>query len=446
MSWTNVSDNRWERPLDAWESYFSFVATTSATLAEGREHYTIFSKLKLELDLPDIESALRHAWKQVRYEQPMLATWVEGYTKVYEVPDDKALDEWFASTFVVSDASSFDSLEQSSQPVKQTTLYWLPQVSELAIRANHYNIDGVGQMLLWHSLLSALQSPRADIRFGDETARLAPTLDKVLGVPEELTEAQRDKAQALVMGYAGSAPGIGPPSKQGAAGSHPPGVCARQELTFTAAMTDALVKACKERNITVTTAVHAAYVQAVINQADADANKSKYVSVNEFSLRSYLPEPYNTSKYAVSVFYSPFPFEIYLPTSFNDIVESLSTYYATTFKKNPENLTIRSHLTRVLLGLVQTPEFAAAPIPSDALVSSIGIVERYMQCEYGSGIKVKDVELGVDVVMGMSMFFVYTFDDRLRLSYSFNDGFEDGDNIQKYLEEVHNILTKQFLS
>ncbi|KAI0867348.1 acyl transferase/acyl hydrolase/lysophospholipase [Hypoxylon argillaceum] len=37
--------------------------------------------------------------------------------------------------------------------------------------------------------------------------------------------------------------------------------------------------------------------------------------------------------------------------------------------------------------------------------------------------------------MGMSMFFFYTFNDRLRLVYSFNDGFEKVEDIHKYLEE-----------
>ena len=75
--------------MDGLEGYFAIIARASADMADGREHYTLFSKLKLEADIP----GLRHAWKQIRYEQPQIATTVEDMKKVYEVPDNEALDE-----------------------------------------------------------------------------------------------------------------------------------------------------------------------------------------------------------------------------------------------------------------------------------------------------------------------------------------------------------------
>ncbi|KAI2464936.1 hypothetical protein F4781DRAFT_50478 [Annulohypoxylon bovei var. microspora] len=443
MVWAKVSDERWERPVDGLEGYFVVMANISAGLCDGREHYTLYSKLELETGSTDVTPALKHAWKQIRYEQPQIATVVDGMKKVYEVPGEKALEEWLASTFVVSPASDAEELYQSVQPIKQATLYYLPKSSELVFRGHHHTLDGTGVLLFWHSYLDALASPIEDIKFGDETARLAPIMEEVLGYPEQPTQAQGEKATALFMSWAASVPGIGPISQLGAA---PSGRCQNAELVFPTKTTEALVAACKDKGVSVSAAVHAAYVRTIAKHADPKSKLAEYVTAAQFNLRPYLPEPYSSNKHAVSVYYTPLPYKVDLPASFWDVAKSLHEYYQSSFKGDAEMLEIKGHFTRVLCGAVQTPEFLANPISKDALVSSLGVAERYVQREYGNGIKVKDLKMGVDVVMGMSMFFFYTFRDQLRLVYSFNDGFEEAENIQKYLEEVQTTLVEELLA
>lgn len=442
MSWEKVSDVRWERPVDGLEGYFVVMANLTAGLCDGREHYTLFSVLKLETESLDIAPALKQAWKQTRYEQPQIATTVEAMKKVYEVPDEKALEAWLSSTFLVSSASGSEELYASVKPIKQATMYYLPKSSELVLRAHHHTMDGVGILHFWHSYLEALQSPIKEIKFGDEPARLAPTMEKVLGYAEQPTQELSERATALFMSWAGSIPGIGPVSQLGAAAS---GRCQNAELVFAADTTNALVAACKKKGISVSAAVHAAYIQAIAKHADPGSKLSEYVTAAQFNLRPYLPAPYNSSKYAASVYYTPLPYKTNLPASFWDLAKSLNEYYQTSFKGNPEALELKGHFTRVLCGAVQTPEFLANPVPKDALVSSLGLAEQYLKREYGSGIKVQDLKVGVDVVMGMSMFFFYTFRDQLRLVYAFNDGFEKAENIQTYLNEVQAILVQELL-
>ncbi|KAJ2984635.1 hypothetical protein NUW58_g5954 [Xylaria curta] len=82
MSWVKVSDRRWERPVDGLEGYFVVMGGITAGMCGGREHYTLFSKIKLELAQSDASTALKHAWEQIRYEQPQIAATVEGMKKV----------------------------------------------------------------------------------------------------------------------------------------------------------------------------------------------------------------------------------------------------------------------------------------------------------------------------------------------------------------------------
>ncbi|OKL62182.1 hypothetical protein UA08_02478 [Talaromyces atroroseus] len=97
------------------------------------------------------------------------------------------------------------------------------------------------------------------------------------------------------------------------------------------------------------------------------------------------------------------------------------------------------------------PEFLANPASCHAMIGSLGITEKYLQHSYGGGdddaatITVRDLEFGIEVVLGMSMLFVYTFRDQLRLNYCFNDGSEEPSNIQTYLDQTLRVLVEELL-
>ena len=443
MSWQKVSGRRWERPVTGMEGYFVYTGSASAAHCDGRHQYTIFSKLKVDLNInpADVESALKRAWKQLRAEQPQIATTVDGTTMVYEVPDETALQEWLASTFVVSPAADAEDLYRNVEPINQVTLDYIPNSSELVLRAQHYTIDGIGTLLLWDRYLTALATPAEEVTFGGENTRLAPSIEEVLKVSEPTPE-ETEKATALLMGYATKAPGVGPVSK---VGTVPAGRSQNTEMTFPSRTTEAIVKVCKEKGISVTSAVHAAYLHAIIKHANPNGTLSRYVNLGLFNLRPYLPKPYSTSEYGASVYYTPLPLDFDLPTHFWETVHILDKYYRTTVKDDPEILPLCTYMTRVLSQAIQLPQYQG-PIPGDAQVSSLGIVERYIQHTYGSTVKVLDVKMGVDVVLGMSMFFIYTFYDQLRLVYSFNDGYEEPAHISMYLEEVQKVLIEELLA
>jgi hypothetical protein len=78
-------------------------------------------------------------------------------------------------------------------------------------------------------------------------------------------------------------------------------------------------------------------------------------------------------------------------------------------------------------------------------VSSLGIVENHLHRQYGETVTVTDFKLGIDVVLGASGFFFYTFHDQLRFVYSFNDGYEELDEVQEYLQDVERILREELL-
>ncbi|PWY73074.1 hypothetical protein BO94DRAFT_538955 [Aspergillus sclerotioniger CBS 115572] len=363
-------------------------------------------------------------------------------TMIYEVPDELALQEWFASTFIVSSASNAEELYSSATPIKQATLYYIPKSGELLLLAPHHMLDGKGMLLLCHNYLNALTTPSQNItlKFGDEYTRLAPAIEEVLGFPKQPTSEQAEKALSIAMSYASSLPGIGPVSK---VGQVPPGRCQSTELVFSTQTTEMIIKACKNNSITVTSAIHAAYIQAIVKYADPNSHRSRYANSATFDLRPHLPEPYSTSQYAASVYFTPYPLIIDL-LPFWESAHTLNKYYQTTIKDDPEFLELNGHIMRVMLNAIQTPEFQAIPISGDAIVSRMGVAERYVQRAYGN-MTVRDIRMGVDVLLGPSVLFVYTFQDQLRLAYSFNDGYEDPTKIDSYLKEIERVLVEELL-
>ncbi|KAL4953489.1 hypothetical protein BDW69DRAFT_200166 [Aspergillus filifer] len=441
MRWSQVSPARWERPLSGLETYFRFTGQVTASVCGGREHFLMFSTVKVGFNFSDVESSLRSAWTQLRYQEPELAVTFEGDKKVYEVPNEPQLEKWLDTTFIVlSDVSDAEEFYQTfTREYKQTTLYCIPRSSELVLFTHHAIIDGIGLLMFWDKLFTAIANPKSDISFGDEYTRLNPTVDEVLGYSSPSPGAA-EKATAMIMkDYAAKLPAIGLPSS---VGKTAPGACRHTEHRFSPETTAAIVTACKERGISATSAVHAAYICVLMGNADPASNVTRYTSSAEFNFRPYLPDGYKNT--AVCNYYSPYVITTGLPASYTELTRTLSKYY-TTIKGNHEYMEMAGPLTQTLAGLVQLPAYQTAPIPTDALVSSIGIVEQYIEREYGGVVKVKDYKLALDIVLGMSLINIYTFGGELRLMYNFNEEYERPGDIKRYLAGVEKVLRAELL-
>ncbi|KAJ5713478.1 uncharacterized protein N7483_010659 [Penicillium malachiteum] len=460
MSWSQVSENRWKRPGNGLEGFFHVMESTSSSHCEGRQHFTIFSRLKIDIqslatDL-EVQDKLRYAWKQLRYEQPQIAVTTEGFDKIYEVPDEAGIESWLDRTFIVSDVIDGDVIGNEGATIKQATLYYLPEASQLVLRAAHSIIDGVGTILLWDSYLTALFNPNPNLKFGsgEECLRLPPSLDVALGHPETLPEETVAKGMELFGEAVSLMPGVGPVNK---VGTVPSGPSQRRESEYSKKTTKAIVEACKQNGYSVTAAIHAAFVLTIVKHADpaqlSDPKSSKYVTVNSFNLRSHLPESY--SQFAAAVYYTTWPLIVDRPDKFKfeELVRLIDEKYKTSFNDNPENIALCGAVNNALCDIVKTPEFWAAPPSRDALVSSLGIVERYLQQSYTPAdeaspdnkngitkVTVEDFKFGTETILGQSMLFLYTFRDRLRVVFGFNEAYEDESHVQTYLEDMQSIL------
>ncbi|KAL2861886.1 hypothetical protein BJX68DRAFT_260686 [Aspergillus pseudodeflectus] len=442
MNWTQVSPTRWERPLSGMEEYFVFIGNITAALYDGRQQYTVLSKVKVTLNIPDVESTLRHAWKQVRYEEPDIATTVEPGKKIFEVLDDTSIEKWVDETFIVDTERDAEELYRLGRTMKPATMYYLPKSSELVIHAHHAVFDGIGMIMVWDRFFRAVTNPKDDITFGGEHVRLAPALDDLVGLKGPPTPEQSEKGLAILMEYITKLPAVGLPSK---VGKVPAGQCQAIEYVFSEETTSAIIRACKARGITVTSGVHAAYISVLARYADPASNTTRYASPNEFNLRGRLEAPY--SQVAAANYYLPLPFSVDLPATFDELSTVLNKYYRGYLNENPEVLEVQASFTQALQQIVKTPEYQSAPIPTDALVSSLGIIENHLQHSYGEGdaVVVEDWKLACDNILGMTGFHFYTFRGKLRFVYQFNEAYQEPKDIRMYMEEIERVLREELV-
>ncbi|KAL4907105.1 hypothetical protein BDW74DRAFT_175891 [Aspergillus multicolor] len=447
MSWTQVSPTRWETPLRGMEDYFAFTGNAPATIGDNRYHYMITSKFKVDIDLPDVEAALKQAWIRLRFEHPQLAASTEDGKKVYETPDDTALQTWADSTLLVSSAANADELLSTAAPVKQITLYYVPRSSELVLRCHHHINDGIGSLQAMDLLFKWLTEPptHLELAWGSEHIRLPAPLEESLGSPPTLTQQQTEQAAARLMAYLNQLPAIGPVCK---AGKVAPGQPKTMEATFSPEFTAAIIKASKAQGITVTAAVHAAYALMLQRHADPESEQSRYTAITAHNMRRYLAQNRDrdhAAAAAVSLYYACQFISLPLPAPYSELAQALDAHYKASI--DADVLRVHDAFTRTLAAAVRTPEYQNAPIPADATVSSLGILERYLQPEYGSAgtVRVRDFRMGCEIILGMTTLHCWTFRDQMHLVYSFNDAYEEPVHVRAYLDEMERILREELV-
>jgi len=439
MSWKEVSPGRFERPFDSMELFFRSLAAGGAPLK--REHWAVTAVAQFRLVSPadDTVTALRQAWKTMRYEHPEIACFAEGTSKVYEVPDDAALESWVASTFMVESAKTADDMFSSFQPSKLAKCYYLPRSSEILIHSSHWRIDGIGALHLLHNFFTALAKPRK-IVFGEEATKLSPGLDDAANFSIETTEDTEAAATKLLMEFAGNLPSVGLPVEL----SQIPGGTRRVELVFSTEETSSIIGGCRNRNLSVAVASHAALVTATQQLAPTELSCCNYTSWGAINFRPYLPSPYNNSNaHPVAVYMLGVPITL-VPSGFAENASKLKEQYKRFTSPVESNLhSIVVPYVQKVTSMLNQPPPPNMPAPTEPLLNSVGVLDRYLARTFGDTVEVTNFWLGAEMLTKQLDFFVWTWQGRMSLNATYNEHFYKAEFVEAFLERVKGILLKE---
>ncbi|KAL9042850.1 MAG: hypothetical protein Q9214_003666 [Letrouitia sp. 1 TL-2023] len=441
MSWPESRLGCFERPLTCVESFFKTLADSGAPI--NREHWAVrvYAQFHLHDTVEDPVAAVRHAWKTMRFDHPQIASFAKEESRMYQTSDPVSLASWLTETFRVIRDIAVEDLLASLRPTRFPSLYYLPQSSEILIQVPHWYIDGTGAISLLNNIFDAIARPR-QVAFGTEGKNLSPGVEEAANLSYVSTEIHDQAVVELLAKYTSNLPSTGLPLE---IPNQIPGATRRLEITLRSDFLHALRTACTANAITITAAVHAALITSTQRLAPDCMKACNYTSWGTFSLRPYLnPAFTNPKAHPVNLYLCGLPLTL-KPTTFSADASQLNTFY-----KQLALPSIRAKIWPTLAPFVrsctamirQSPPQDMHPATGPVL-SSIGIVDRYLQGTYGSKVEVSRFWLSSEVLSREPLVYVWTWQEHLSLSVCYNENFYTLELMRRLLEITRDTLVKE---
>lgn len=338
------------------------------------------------------------------------------------------------------------------------------------MHGSHWRLDGIGFLKMADRLLAALG---AVIRVGvnaplescgiDLTPHLTPFLDEVSGAyadEDSTPPAVKDVADHLLDTVLKGAPSIGLPLTPGTEKALP-GPGSRVRITLDKDTTQEVVAACTALGLKVTSAVHAAIVQAVTAHEQHPLARH-YCNTTAIDLRRRLPggNKGDGPELAAGMFISPGLVCIEEPGAegkgFDVIANEFNATYAADMSRlyhtrDGEAVSVveaTAPFARRIVPLLQMPQPEGLPPQNAPHLSSIGVVETHLRREYlidsgkGTNLAVEDIWLGCEMISPSVCCHAWTWRDELTLGAGFNIAFLKQDFVEKFMERVKDNLLK----
>lgn len=308
MSWSETEPGHFRRPLSGAENGMIVAITTERQLIREPIRIHAFADFIVEAGNPkDVVAALSDAWKALRLlKSPDIATtYADGYTH-YQIPSDEELQVWLQDTFrVAPEATSVQAVvkEMQSRQEMLPILYVVPASGESEFKGSvilfisHWRTEAAGAFkLISHvfdyasDILSGSATREALRRHvpGNEVALLNPTLEDILMPNNSTRPESKLRVQRILADYDSKLPSLDFPMQE-----DPSTVPASMKLhlrRYKECGTSSLARACKAKGISVTSAVHSAYLEAVWQLADSDKRRRSYASMMPAQVRTRLPQ------------------------------------------------------------------------------------------------------------------------------------------------------------
>ncbi|KAL2810524.1 hypothetical protein BJX63DRAFT_444700 [Aspergillus granulosus] len=440
MLWKEVSLGHFQRPLGENERFIKAIGDRAHSV--GLEHWSItayatFTMQTVAADLSDaIVHRLKQAWKALRFEHPSFASTAGEDNINYIVPTASDLEYWANETFIVidDDEKSLSDVIASLRPSPYVTGYYLPHTSQFIIHLSHWRNDGFGVLQLLDSFFGlCLKADIGDLPWGSEVARLVPTVEEALNNPIESTPEIHAAAQRYLSTVAHTKNSVGVAQTKDI--STPPSGTRSVHLRFSTETTGRISQACQNRGISVLSAVHASIAAATYQFASPESREKPYTSTIRFTLRPYLPEPYNNASVAAGIYTGGYMFPVPASQSWLENARQYHNEYETGVTEG--FLQSRRQYARDVFEMMKNPSLPGVP-PSEidiSFVDAASLIKPSYITSHGQ-VQVLEVGVGVETLNRQMYCFVWEFRGSLELSVVYNEAFYE----EAFVETVVNAI------
>ncbi|KAI0469931.1 hypothetical protein GGR56DRAFT_661285 [Xylariaceae sp. FL0804] len=435
MVWTQTESVVWTDEFDGAEK--TFYSMSQAFKGCGQEHGSVYSICKISAlhhDPTTLHFALRNAWRRLRFDFPALTVFEQNKTKIYAGATPDCVEQWVEETFSISDATSATSVVPYLHLRRLPLLVFVPQTSEVIFHCSHWRVDALGACMVLDRFFDLLANiitsgGLEDPPWNEEYKNLSSSLEDAYGSPRATTPTIAAEAEAICQrNFVAAYPSVGLPYQGGPTAM--PGLSRSQTMRLSLAQSEALIAACKARNISVTAAAHAACAAAVFERAE-DRNCESYSTVVSANLRGLLParqlqqitQPLSNpiSAYTCGTYVTGITHTVRRDESFLTKSRRLTADYRgswdTTRYMPALRLIYRVHgeaLTRLATSAARGPA-------SNVTVSSLGVIDgKYLRSDHGP-VQVETFHLGSAIMTRQPTLYIWTFQGRLSLSIDYNE-------------------------
>ena len=441
-SWKEKFPGHFERPLNSIELLLKNVGRKAGTC--NREQWAVraCATFRHVSSTADTETALKYAWRILRFLQPQIAAHLQEDCMVYDTPQIADIESWMAKTFLVETVLTVDELLDSPRPSSLPTLHYFPKTSAVIFCSSHWRIDAIGATSLMDLLFKFLAEP-LDMSLINESKNLSPGRDEAARLPQNISQEDYIAATSHLMEYTTNIPSLGLPIELV---NEVSGAFCRIGTRLPTATTTAVIAACREKDLTITTAIHAALIVALQKMNSCMSSGERYTSWGTFNYRPYVDSEYtNPAMNPMTAMLCSLPIS-FTSSDFNENASALKPFYAQL--RNPFNSStlqaILAPYTENQAAIMNQPLPRGIPQPTDPLIVSVGVLDRYLHGKYGHGaVEVTDFWLGNVVLTRQPLFYVWTWQGKLTLSMCYNAKFYTAKFMRLFIERVVRVLYEE---
>ncbi|KAJ3483684.1 hypothetical protein NLG97_g7249 [Lecanicillium saksenae] len=435
--WTETN-GVWKRSLGAMENFYLSLASPVGQPV----HWMIGCGVSVAYhgsDKVDIESVLKQAWKDTCLRFPGITATVDPVEKQVVVgPSDAvSVDAWVEKSFLVHDGVEADDLFASFKSQLCITLHYLRDKGELVVQAQHVLLDGRGILSVLDAMFSALSGSLKYATPVSGTETLSKSLDSWLNFSQVPSPQNIEDAQSLFTRFMQEKPVALPEVDF----TRTPKRSVHRELHLDLVDTQKVVRACKSRGFTVTTAWHAALTIAIQKlQSRKGVAGTSYTQFTTIDLRRWFPEPFQRHKDSVACLQTALPFVVKCGegSSFDTIAKGLQHDY-----KNPFEFA-HGDLSCLLPGMAmyrQLVESGQVPPNSTPSLSSMGVVDDILKPRYGDW-ELDGYWVSSTMMTGDFQVYLWTWRGQMVFSACFNDGFYEVERADGILLAISEEMKK----
>ena len=453
MAWAETKPGTHQRPLGDNEKFIKFIGDRAHAL--GREHWSVTSKATFELTEPLEQSKLTRlcciAWIALRFKHPSIASTADDETLTYVTPDPGSLRAWAGETFISHTADiSSDDLIATLTPSKYATAHLVTAESAILLHLPHWRTDGYGALHLLNEYLDQLAStitggaPSIDVlQWGSETTRLVPSLETALKLPAQANPEVEQSAKHYLSTAALFRDAVGVEVSVDVEPKTLPRGTRSARLRFTQAETQAVLRACKAKQISLDASVHATCGAVTYTGAAVTAQDRPYTSTMRFSMRPYMPPPYDGRQGAAGLYTGGYLIQVPAFQSWSENAKQYSTEYR--LGVTPEFLNCRREYGKKALELLSQKPPPPTPLSSEIDISSVGDAEELVAVRHTGGnsqrvLEVYDLSIGVETLSRQMYCFLWTFRGQLEFNLVYNEAFHSADQASQLVQRMRKVL------